>query len=71
MEKVVKYWNGPERLWNICLGDIQNSAESNFEVSFALNKWLDKMTSKGPFQPKSFLRSSAQKNLNRELWKLH
>lgn len=75
MEKVVKFfhgnWNSLERSWNICLGDTPNSSESNFGASFAMSKWLDKMISKVPFQPKPFLGLSAQINLNRELGKLH
>lgn len=58
-------------LYITCLGDIQNWAESNFEVGFALSKWLDKMTSKDPFQPKPFLHLSDQKNLNRKLANLY
>lgn len=67
IEKVVKYQNGPERLWNICLGDIQNSAESKFEVSFEQVAGQDDL--QRSLQP--FLYLSAQKNLNREPGKLH
>lgn len=42
-----------------------------WSFSFALSKWLGKMTSKGPFQLESFLCLSALKNPNRELEKFH